>query len=175
MYLSAAVVLVGALCLFNLLLCLGVVRRLREHTELLQRLAGASSDVAVAVGATVGAFAATTTAGRLVTRDSLDRPTLVGFFTPGCPPCQEQVPLFVAYGARFDGAVLAVAVGEPDETRELVRRLAGTMEVVVEPAGGPVANAFGVTGFPALCVLDPTGQVLASGTATGELPATVAA
>jgi hypothetical protein len=169
-YLTAAVIFVGTLCAFDLLLSLGVIRRLREHSEVLRQLTAMTSAVTVPVGQTVDAFDATTHTGRVVSRSSLPARTLVGFFSPSCTACHEALPEFVDYARRFQGSVLSVAVGDDRETAELVERLAALGDVVVERDGGPVALAFGVSGLPALCVLDAHGDVVASASRTRSLP-----
>lgn len=167
-YLAAAAVLVGLLAAVNLLLTIGVVRRLREHTaelgELRKRGAAGGGEVALKVGAPVGEFAATSVEGRTVTRDTLgDRP-LVGFLSPQCRPCKERLPAFVDFAATRPGGrdrLLAVVVGTGEEAAELVEKVRRVATVVVEPDGGPIQQAFAVTGFPAF-VLVEQGVVAAS-------------
>src|SRR2546429_2115191 len=103
-YLTAAVGLVGSLCLLDLVLTLGVVRRLRDHTERLTALSGvsrpaASSDSLLPVGSVPDDFGVSTLDGSLVSRELLGAPALVAFFTPGCAPCRERVPEFVEYAS----------------------------------------------------------------------------
>jgi hypothetical protein len=43
-------------------------------------------------------------------------------------------------------------------------------EVVVEATGGPLHTAFAATGYPALCLVDDDGIVLASGWEMSVLP-----
>ena len=164
-YLVAAVVLVGAIATVNLLLTVGVVRRLREHTaELAARRDDPAGPAGLPVGAPVGEFAATGVSGRPVTRAMLDRPALVGFFSPGCAPCKEKLPDFVAQAARRPGgpdAVLAVVVGDPAEAAESVAALRPVATVVVEPEDGPLQWAFAIGGFPTF-VLVEDGVVAAS-------------
>ncbi|MEV0810715.1 hypothetical protein [Micromonospora sp. NPDC050200] len=60
-----ALVVVAVLCLFNLLLSFGMIRRLRQHTELLNRPRHepAEQDLVRPVGSTVGEFVTTTVDG----------------------------------------------------------------------------------------------------------------
>jgi hypothetical protein len=150
-----AVGLVGGLCVFNLVLTFGVIRRLRELSD------AAAHDVAVPVGQAVGDFAARTTNGDTVSRDSAQ---LVGFFSPGCQPCEECIPQFVDDPTERK---LAVLVGDGSEA--YAARLATAAAVVVEPPAGPVSQAFRVTSYPTLCLVDPGGVVLASGNSFREL------
>jgi thiol-disulfide isomerase/thioredoxin len=176
-YLIASVVQVGMLCGVNLLLTFGVVRRLREHADL---LAGTPRVVDVGppvpVGSVVGEFTVTTADGEVVTRDSLDGGTVVGFFSPGCGPCEELLPRFVEYAASEAGGgrrVVAVVAASDAEAGEIAMQLAPVARVVLEGAfGGPVSAAFGVRGYPALCVVDSDGTVTAGGSTVDALPAT---
>jgi thiol-disulfide isomerase/thioredoxin len=169
-FVTVLCVLVAALCLLNLLLVVGVIRRLREHTELIEDVRSSASGPPVRImlpaGEEVGDFSARTVDGAAVSRGSLDGDTLVGVFSPGCPACAEQLPLFTALAASFPGGrdrVLAVVVGDAEEAAAEVAALAPVARVVQEAHGGDASTAFGVNGFPALARVDPAGRVLASG------------
>lgn len=174
--LTAAVVLVGILCVIDLLLSFGIIRRLREQNETLktvqqQAAAAADPDIALPAGATVGTFSATAVSGiRLSDADIDGTRTLVGFFSPGCEPCKERMPQFIEYATRFEGRVIAVAAGGADEVADMVVRLGEVAEVVIEEDGGAVHRAFGASGYPALCLVDGGKTVLASGWEMSALP-----
>ncbi|WP_329430731.1 hypothetical protein OG339_23295 [Streptosporangium sp. NBC_01495] len=169
-YAAAAAVLLGLLVVTNLILTVGVIRRLREHTAELATLRGGGSggvdvDVAMSAGSSVGGFDATSVADLPVGLATLGERPLAGFFSPHCQPCKERLPSFVEYAATRPGgrdAVLAVAVGTREETAALVELLRPVATVVVEPDRGPVQRAFGISGFPAF-VLVEEGVVSASG------------
>ena len=115
--LGTAVALVGVLCLLNLLFTVGVVRRLREQTEELAQLRQQSGpgDLILPAGKRVEDFATATAVGAPVTADDLIQPTLVGFFSPTCGPCEERMPQFIEYAKTFAGGrdrVLAVMLDE---------------------------------------------------------------
>jgi hypothetical protein len=177
-YLTAAVVAVGALCLVDLVLTLGVIGRLRDHTERLSALYASrapalSPDLMLPVGQVPADFATTTVDGDPVSRDLLGAPALVGFFSPGCRSCSERLPEFSAYAGAVPGGrdrTLAVVVGDGDGGRRLASELRDAGRVVVEGFGGPVSTAFGVHGFPALCVLDKGGAIAAAGATVDRLP-----
>ncbi|MFC4531425.1 TlpA disulfide reductase family protein [Sphaerisporangium dianthi] len=173
-YVAATMVLIGLLSALNLLLSVGVIRRLREHSAELATLrsGGTASngglvslgDVALRDGSPIGEFTAVTVDGESVTLGSFgDRP-LVGFFSPDCTPCKEQLPAFVEFAADRPGGRdtrLAIVVGTSEEAAETVERLRPVATVVVESDGGPIQKAFGVTGFPAF-ILVSSGLVTAS-------------
>lgn len=158
-YLPAAVTLVGVLGVLNLAVTLGLARRVRQQSELVaMSIEGVTNPkpIMLTAGRSVGEFDATTVDGEPVRSADLRGPTLVGFVSPGCPACAESLPAFVARAGTIPGGrrqVLAVVVGAPGTTGELRDRLAPVARVVAEPAGGPVAVAFGVDGFPAFALL----------------------
>ncbi|MEV6963802.1 TlpA disulfide reductase family protein [Hamadaea sp. NPDC051192] len=157
--LAVAVVITAVLCVFSLLLNFGVIRRLREHTEMLTKLTSQSGSSAVMhpAGTALPALTATTADGEQVAVGREGRSTLIGFFTPSCPACAERLPEFAALAARMPGGadqVVAVAVGDLAETADLRAKLTGVARVVAEPDRGPLGQAFGVEGYPAFAMLD---------------------
>jgi hypothetical protein len=172
--LVAAVVLVGVLGAVNLLFCLGVIRRLREHTEILDSIGdghGGGRDLILPAGETAAEFAAVSLGGRPVSRASLAGPTLVAFFSPGCAPCTEQLPHFVDLARTHSPEqVLAVVCG-PGDAAPLVGPLSEVAEVVREEATGPVQEAFAIRGYPSFAVVEPGGLVRQSAQRVDGLPA----
>lgn len=172
-----AVVLVGlgVLGLANLVLTLGLVRRVHAQSALLRMsIEGVENPrpIMLEAGEHVRPFAAATTAGDAVAHADLSGPTLVGFLSASCPACAESLPSFVARARLTPGGrerVLAVVVGGEDATAELRAALAPVARVVTEHASGPVARAFGVDGFPAFALLDGD-RVVASHFALDRVP-----
>ncbi|MDL4776145.1 MULTISPECIES: peroxiredoxin family protein [Thermomonosporaceae] len=161
-YLVAAVVLLGVLCLLNLLLTLGVLRRLREQAG-----SGHASLFALGPGSTIGDFTALTTDDEPVSRDTLMG--VVAFFSAACDSCHELLPRFVEH-ARGQGRenVLAIVGGDDPET---VRALTPVARVVqAEFDGGPVARAFQNTLTPALYLVGEGGLVAATGHRVEDMP-----
>lgn len=168
-YLIAALVLVGALCLLDLVLTLAVVRRLREHTELLSRDRPAPPP-SVPVGTRAGDFEVPDVEGRKLSRADLPGTTLIGFFSPDCSACEERLPEFVEYATRRSAVLartVAVIVGTEEAAERQRDLLVPVARVVIEPPHGPAGSAFGVRAFPTLLLLEghPDGEatVLASG------------
>ncbi|MEV7806795.1 TlpA disulfide reductase family protein [Microbispora sp. NPDC088329] len=175
-FLIALVVLVGVLCVLDLLLTLGVIRRLRVHGEMLAARPAAQPEPMLAAGGTARPFSAVTVDGVPLSDTSLADPTLLGVFSTGCPACVERLPLFVERARAFPGGrdhVVAVVVGPEDAAAEDVRELRPVAHVVVEDHGGAVARAFRVTGFPSFALVsgaaDGAAKVLASGTLLEDL------
>ncbi|MEV0581438.1 TlpA disulfide reductase family protein [Nonomuraea sp. NPDC050310] len=154
-YLTAAVVVLSLLTLLNLLLTVGVIRRLRaEAASRRDELGG------VRVGAVVGEFATTDVDGRPISRGRLNERTLVGFFTPGCEPCAELLPRFVERAGQVPYDVIAVVSGPAED---YVRELAPVAAVVAEGSTGALQEAFRVMAFPSVYLIDGSGTVVAEG------------
>lgn len=179
---SVSAVAVGALGLLgvlNLLVSAGILRRLRELTELVREQVGGpvaatgTTSPMLSAGRTVGPFEANTTDGTAVGRALLSGVTLVGVFSPGCAHCRDRMPTFVELaGARDRERVLAVVAGEQADTTEVtdyVTALTPVAQVVREATDGAVTAALRVDGFPAFALLDANGVVLVSGVSPDEL------
>ncbi|MBE1591596.1 TlpA family protein disulfide reductase [Nonomuraea angiospora] len=169
-YLVAAVVVVGLLCLVDLVLTLAVIRRLRVHTLRLAELAPAGAPM-VQPGTTLGEFSATALSGETVSRAFFSGPSVVAVFSTECASCHERLPEFASYLADTrPQRVLAVVAGDPDAARSFTGELTSAT-VVVEPMGGPVGRALRVSRFPSFYLVDGDGVVVAADTAPGRLPA----
>jgi len=177
--LTAAVVLVGVLVLLDLLLTLGLIKRVRTHAELLDKLVNATPASAHAVepgqlppGRPVGEFSATTSEGLEISRESFDAGVVLGFFSTWCDTCAEQLPGFLAFAEPLGRErVLAVVHGDEDQLVDLVATLAKVAQVVVEAENGPVAQAVGVQAFPTMAVVDKDWRVTSSGYSAETLTA----
>ncbi|MFI6598656.1 TlpA family protein disulfide reductase [Nonomuraea sp. NPDC050536] len=178
-YLIATVVLIGALCLMDLLLTLAVVRRLKEHTKLIDALyevadAGALAGAAggVAVGEVVGDFDTTTVEGSHVARDLLPEGTVVAFLSPDCRGCHEQLPELASWAAGQDRSrVLAVIDGRSGDPAQLVMTLSPVAQVILDDARPQVADAFRVQSFPAFFHVAAGGRLLATAPRISRLSA----
>ncbi|MEU8423887.1 hypothetical protein AB0C15_23755 [Micromonospora sp. NPDC048835] len=173
--LTVAVVLVAALGLLNLILMLGVIRRLREHTELLSDQQSAPPPVMLEVGSIPGEFLSTTVDGRVFERSDIPPMTMIAFLSPSCEHCEEQVPVLIDRARSMPGGadhVWIVVVGKGPDTQPYADRFAGLATVFVEPGNGGLPIAFGVKGYPAFGLLDERGIVGATafGIARLDLP-----
>ncbi len=168
---STALLLVPTVIgLVNLLLVVGVIRRLRDHET---RLAGFEAGPAVPLGSPVGMFSATSTRGVRLSSEMLPAHATIGVFAAGCEPCHRQLPDFVAYTRQLTDPVAVVLTGGVDHA-DLVARLEETCHVVVEPPGGPVSTALRVPGTPTLLRIE-NGVVTAAESAVDRLLATAVA
>ncbi|MFE9355094.1 TlpA family protein disulfide reductase [Streptomyces olivaceoviridis] len=163
-YLIAAVVLVGALCMLDLLLTVGLIRRLRAQQAPRTSADGLADEGMLPPGAIVGAFETRTVDDRPLHSRDLDTGTVVVFLSPGCPPCHAQLPQVVAAlgAAATDGAVAVVAGGRDGdaETEQMLKELRPVARVVHEPVTGPITEAFAARAFPVMCRVRTAGDVL---------------
>jgi thiol-disulfide isomerase/thioredoxin len=172
---TAAAVLLGLLGLGNLALTAALAHRLREHATILDILAGPPPAVMRAVGEPVGAFTTAARDGSPISLDLLPAPILVGFFSPGCGPCHAQLPDFVARARRAPRRRTLAVVAGTRGRNEMAASLAEVAIVVVEPPGGTLATAFGVSGFPAFGLVGEDGRIEACGTDLASIPILIAA
>ncbi|TDD25286.1 TlpA family protein disulfide reductase [Nonomuraea diastatica] len=160
-YLVAAVGLVGLLCMVNLLLTVGVIRRLRGPGTSTPPPTMAEG---LSPGTTVPRFAAMTTSGEPISDELLGAPALVGFFSQGCQPCKELLPLFVERARGTSDAVLAVVAADPGEDSVAdIGPLAEVARVVTEAHQGPLQAAFRANAYPTVITIDAGGTVAFSG------------
>ena len=178
-YLSAAVVLVGAIGLLNLVLMIGVLRRLRDQPPAAGQHPAAGHHAESGSGLVVGRQAEPFTVRLLHGGDLTEAgltgsgPTLIGFFTPGCGPCKAQAPKFAERAAAWPGGpdrVLAVVADDSIGGAEFGEQFAGLARIVVDGMEGPVATSFGVTAFPAFGILDDTATVRSEAPSVPPLP-----
>ena len=174
-FLTALVAVVGIVCVLNLLLLFGVIRRLKEHDQAIAKIPlGTSAPASLrAPGSEVDEFAAVSTDDVPVTRETLAGETLVGFFSVSCGPCVESAPKFARFAAGVPGgkdSVLTIVVADDeDDPAEMVGILSDGARVVVEGFDGPMATAFGVTAFPAYAVVS-SGTITATALDFTTLP-----
>jgi hypothetical protein len=174
--LASGLFVVGALCLLDLLLTLGVVRRLREHTTIITSSAwrGTEPPIGLAAGEVPMPFAVPTTDGAEIKGPAGLR--IVAFFSTTCSVCPKSVPAFVRYmRAHSVGPreALAIVTGEDAESVPYRADLAAVAQLSAEAVKGPVGEAFGVTGYPAFFVLGEDGVVAASSYDPARLPVPV--
>ena len=163
-FVVAGLVMVAALSLFNLALALRMARQLRTYAAFFAGLEPAETGAGGSTrppGAAVGPFTTTAVDGTTVDNAWLDEPTLVGFFSPGCPACTDLIPAFVA--AAEGRRALAVVEAGPAEFDDHVSDLTGHATVVAGEPAAVAVSAFGVRGFPAVCTVDGQGVVTATG------------
>jgi thiol-disulfide isomerase/thioredoxin len=176
-FLAAVVVLVGLLCVVDLLLTLAVLRRLREHTDQLGRLSGAAEHASMGVdrdklvGRELPEFSATTVDGAVVSWESVTGGVdLVGFFSPGCAPCLTQAPLFAGETGRLAaGRTLALVAGSGPDAEDLIQILKGATDVVLAPDSMTLVKGLGIGAFPTFLRLDAGGVIVDAAVSVRDL------
>jgi peroxiredoxin len=161
---------VTVLSVVNLALMFAVIRRVREHGERLAKLPRMRPMLQrLPAGTKVPEFTTVTVTGESRSlADMAGSRSLVGFFSPGCPPCHDQLPEFTKFAKTLPGGashVLAVVTGAEKPAMEFAARLDGDASVVVEHPKGPVATAFSVEGMPSFYLVGADGRIEASGMA----------
>lgn len=179
-FLVAAVVLVAALALLNLLLTLGMMRRLREQAELISALgSGNGADqTLMPAGSTIGEFVTSAVDDTAVTSQDLSEDTVVGFFSPQCQPCRDRVPEFISLLESVPAAerkALAVVIGDRSDTSEMVAQLVPVARVITGKEAEPIVKAFDTKSYPALYRMGDDGLIAASGHGMSVFPALAAA
>lgn len=151
--LIATVVLVAVLCTLDLILTVGVIKRLREHTDLLSERGGGR--MSLGPGDEVGEFSVASVEGEPVQAAMIESETVVAFFSPTCGPCKEKLPKFVEYARgvpRGREQVLAVVTSDTPEDAQAaapsVAALAPVARVVTGQDAEVLASACKVRGFP---------------------------
>lgn len=164
-YLAAAVVLLGVLCLLNLLLTIGILRRMRA--DALRSTGRDDGLFALRPGDPVGEFAAVTSDGDPVTHH--DVTGVVGFFSTDCEACHDLLPSFVER-ARDLGRENVLAVVGGDDPASVAALTPVARVVLADFDGGPMARAFRNEWTPALYVVGEDGRIAATGTRIDRLP-----
>lgn len=179
--LAAGVTGVAGLCLVNLWLTIALARRVRAHGEqLARRQQRPHPGIGLQPGSRLPEFTATTVTGVTVSAGDLQgRRGLIGFFSPGCPPCEEQLPAFTALARALPGdaarPLAVICAGGSGPARHnggadhLAEQLAEVAQVVREPSAGAVAAALAVSGFPAFILLGADGRVTAGAHAVAAI------
>jgi peroxiredoxin len=173
-YLGAAVALLGVLWLVMLVLMFALMRRMRELQERVAKLPRQQpGPPRLPVGAQVADFASPTADGGSVSLAELTAArSLVGFFSPNCSPCHDQVPAFAEFARTFPGGptrVLAVITEDGGDVSDYRARLSDVASVVIEPRQGAVARAFSMAAYPMMYLVGDDGRIEAGGAAVRAL------
>ncbi|HEX4814546.1 MAG TPA: redoxin domain-containing protein [Nonomuraea sp.] len=160
----AVVLALGVLVLVNLLLTVGIIRKLRTY----ERDRAAAPDpsrptTGLRAGTAVPAFAATARDGSEVgVADLAGRRTLVGFFSSDCEGCTTAAPGFAPAAREAGVAALAVVTAGHRDPEELLAALGDDVTAVVEQGPGSLTEAFAVSAYPWYFLTGPDGVVVAS-------------
>ena len=89
-------------------------------------------------------------------------PVLAAFFKVNCPVCQFTFPflerMYETYGAsKF--TFLGISQNDAGETREFNKEYGVKFSVLIDEAGYPVSNQYGLTNVPSLFLISPGGKI----------------
>jgi hypothetical protein len=175
--LTAAVVVLGLIGLLNLVLTIGVIRRLREHTAMLANGAGMGMHGPPPASELVPGQRPAEFSVRIDGGDELSGPAglrVVAFFSPLCSVCPERVPPFVEYVSSHaidrDCVLAVVEHNEGVAAPTYLDTLATVAQVCSGPDGDSVTAAFKIQGNPAFAVLNADGVLVATGYEPLRLP-----
>jgi hypothetical protein len=172
--LAAAVIFVGLLCFFDLLLSFAIIRKLRHTAPAGRPVPQLPGLAAQSGGRRIPPFTATTNSGtQLSLTDLAGHPAAFAFFGAECKPCRDHLDQFADYARGFPGGPSHIAViiaGSADAGADIAGALQDLAQIVIEPDFGPVATAFSVDAFPTFVTLDPDGWIDAAAWAIRDLP-----
>jgi hypothetical protein len=162
-FIVSGFILVGGLCLLNLLLTFGVLRRLREHSARLANVPDFNVEDASMkfTGRPLPDYTARTIDGTEISPRSLTGgPCMIAVLRVGCGPCHEQLPGFVGWAADSDATAMAIVTGPDSETAGMVDHLADVSIVVAGREADALAETLGVNAFPTFLEVDSAGVVV---------------
>ena len=89
-------------------------------------------------------------------------PVLAAFFKVNCPVCQFTFPflerMYETYGdSKF--TFLGISQNDAGETREFNKEYGVKFSVLIDEAGYPVSNQYGLTNVPSLFLISPGGKI----------------
>jgi peroxiredoxin len=121
----------------------------------------------VEAGSTAPRFSLKALDGKEYSLDSLlERgPVVLAFFKISCPVCQFTFPFLQRISERFAGksaTVYGISQDDARSTKEFNREYGVNFPTLVDDAGYPVSNAYGLTNVPTIFLVAPDGTVKVS-------------
>jgi peroxiredoxin len=100
-------------------------------------------------------------------RDLLDKgPIVLAFFKVSCPVCQFTFPFLERLSERYSGdgvSVIGVSQDDVRSTNEFNQEFGVKFPTLIDDAGYPVSNAYGLTNVPTVLWIAPDGRVRIAG------------
>ena len=178
-FVVAALILLAAVTLLNLVLTTAVIRRLREReTDNATHGMGALElDAGIPAGEPIPSFETTATDGTAVTgTEAANKRMLFAFFSVDCKACWPKVPALVTYVRRLGlgtDQVVSAVIGNGVPAGNAMAQLESVGRVVLEPTGGPVSSALEVRGYPSFVLVGEGGAVEAYTFSLTDMPQSV--
>jgi hypothetical protein len=179
-FVVSGIILVGVLCLLDMLMTFAVLRRLREHSARLAELPdftmGGPAYAAKFLDRPLPEFSAQAVDGREVSSRSLaGRSGLIAVLRAGCGPCQEQLPTLAQLAGEEGIIVIGVVTGSVADARGMVGQLTDTSLVVMGPDADALAKTLDADVFPTYLEVDEAGVVVRAETHLSALYASESA
>jgi thiol-disulfide isomerase/thioredoxin len=109
--------------------------------------------------------------GEIALADLRGRPVVVDFWATWCGPCEDSIPVLVAFHKKYAGRVHVLGVSV-DWEREAIAPFveAHAMNYPVLFGDESLALDYGAPGFPALFVIDAQGRIAEAHVGVTTLP-----
>ncbi|HEY4691675.1 MAG TPA: peroxiredoxin family protein [Anaerolineae bacterium] len=158
-------ILLWVMVLLNLLLTLGLARRMRVTFPRMGSLK---------VGQRAPDFTAQTLKGETVTLATYaGRAVAFVFVSPDCKPCREELPRLAGLrpkAEQFGVELLLVSDADEDKTLSFVEGTVDGLPVLVAPRErNPFFSDYKAMGTPSYCLIDAHGKVRVAGVGVSEL------
>ena len=130
----------------------------------LARMFGCKRTSALPAGADAPPISLTSLDGEIRTlADALTAgPVLAAFFKASCPVCQFTFPFLERLYENYRSANFtfwAVSQNDAEDTREFLNQYGVQFPALLDDAGYPVSNAYGLTNVPTLFLISPEGKI----------------
>jgi peroxiredoxin len=92
-------------------------------------------------------------------------PVVAAFFKISCPVCQFTFPFLQRLAERYAGdsaTVIGVSQDDARGTAEFNREYGVTFPTLLDDAGYPISNAYGLSMVPTIFLIEPDGKVKVS-------------
>jgi peroxiredoxin len=92
-------------------------------------------------------------------------PVVAAFFKVSCPVCQFTFPYLQRLAERYSGdstTVVGISQDDARGTKEFNREYGVTFPTLMDDAGYPVSNAYGLSMVPTIFLIEPDGKVKVS-------------
>ncbi len=115
-------------------------------------------------GHTAPDFSLKTAEGRELSLEKLCErgPVVVAFFKISCPVCQFTFPFLERLHRKYAGDgvdILGVSQNGARDTQKFCKEYGVTFPVVLDEAGYPVSNAYGISNVPTIYLIDSARSV----------------
>jgi len=92
-------------------------------------------------------------------------PVVLAFFKISCPVCQFTFPFLQRISDRFAGksaSVIGLSQDDARDTKDFNHEYGVTFPTLIDDAGYPASNAYGLTNVPTIFLIAPDGKVKVS-------------